>query len=271
MVSDVGAVEALVRIGLTEYEARIYIILAKLGPRKASEISFLSKVPRQKTYGAMKGLEAKGLAVTIPEKPERYAATSPSQHLYPLAEKMSQDAKDCLQLVEELALSYESTKYISTEKFPESYDLGNIRTRLKINEKIAAMIKEANIHIHAITSANGIVRFYKVYSEDFEKAAKEGVKVRLIAPITPQNTSLAKEFAEIVEICSLADETPVKYISIDGKQIMFINSIPDDLNATVGEDVGTWTTDPLINEMHEKQFSRIWSLSRPLTKGKSGP
>jgi DNA-binding MarR family transcriptional regulator len=55
------------KLGLTEYEARIYSVLVKLGPKKAGEISFFSKVPRPKTYGALRELQRKGLIEVLPE------------------------------------------------------------------------------------------------------------------------------------------------------------------------------------------------------------
>src|SRR5438046_4369822 len=79
------------KLGLTEYEARIYVVLTKMGPRNASEISFLGKVPRPKTYGAIRGLESKGLLRIVPGKPERYMAVSPNDVLVPLVDKLNKE------------------------------------------------------------------------------------------------------------------------------------------------------------------------------------
>ena len=66
LAADEFSVQSLMKLGLTEYEARIYVVLTKMGPRNASEISFLGKVPRPKTYGAIRGLESKGLLRIVP-------------------------------------------------------------------------------------------------------------------------------------------------------------------------------------------------------------
>src|SRR2546425_3136212 len=57
LAADEFSVQSLMKLGLTEYEARIYVVLSKMGPRNASEISFLGKVPRPKTYGAIRSEE----------------------------------------------------------------------------------------------------------------------------------------------------------------------------------------------------------------------
>ncbi|TMI30269.1 TrmB family transcriptional regulator [Candidatus Bathyarchaeota archaeon] len=42
LAADEFSVQSLMKLGLTEYEARIYVVLTKMGPRNASEISFLA-------------------------------------------------------------------------------------------------------------------------------------------------------------------------------------------------------------------------------------
>jgi sugar-specific transcriptional regulator TrmB len=54
-------VAALRRLGMTEYEARIYLALIRMGPKKASEVSYFGQVPRTKTYSTIRELERKGL------------------------------------------------------------------------------------------------------------------------------------------------------------------------------------------------------------------
>src|SRR5260370_6991714 len=76
LAADEFSVQSLMKLGLTEYEARIYVVLTKMGPRNASEISFLGKVPRPKTYGALRRLETKRLLRIIPAQPHKYMTAS---------------------------------------------------------------------------------------------------------------------------------------------------------------------------------------------------
>ena len=116
LAADEFSVQSLMKLGLTEYEARIYVVLTKMGPRNASEISFLGKVPRPKTYGAIRGLESKGLLRIVPGKPERYMAVSPNDVLVPLVDKLNKETTECVNVVENLAMAFESSKYVYTEK-----------------------------------------------------------------------------------------------------------------------------------------------------------
>jgi sugar-specific transcriptional regulator TrmB len=108
-------VAALQRLGLTEYEARIYLALARMGPIKASEVSFFGNVPRTKTYGAIRELEKKSLLSIIPGKPEIYAVRSPSEVLMPLVTRLESDVTESTNLVHKLAITYESNVIVRSQ------------------------------------------------------------------------------------------------------------------------------------------------------------
>src|SRR6266568_4963025 len=80
LAADEFSVQSLMKLGLTEYEARIYVVLTKMGPRNASEISFLGKVPRPKTYGAIRSLERQGPRQSL-QTSTRHDQRSESQRL----------------------------------------------------------------------------------------------------------------------------------------------------------------------------------------------
>ncbi|HEY5620382.1 MAG TPA: hypothetical protein VIK88_01850, partial [Candidatus Bathyarchaeia archaeon] len=50
----------------------------------------------------------------------------------------------------------------------------------------------------------------------------------------------------------------VRFVSVDSAEIMFTEDIPDDTNVTAGQDVGTWTNDPLLVKAHERIFEQTW-------------
>jgi sugar-specific transcriptional regulator TrmB len=71
-MDDNEAVAGLKRLGLTTYEARVYLGLQKLGSGTASEISEVEDVPRSQVYGAAEGLEDRGLVETQQSTPTVY-------------------------------------------------------------------------------------------------------------------------------------------------------------------------------------------------------
>ena len=257
LAADEFSVQSLMKLGLTEYEARIYVVLTKMGPRNASEISFLGKVPRPKTYGAIRGLESKGLLRIVPGKPERYMAVSPNEVLIPLVEKLNKETSECVAVVENLTMAFESSKYVYTEKPYERYDLWSVRGRDKVYKRIQDMIGEAKVNVFFNTTANGLVRLYKAHSEVLERAAQRGAKVKIAAPVNQMNSSVARELAEVIEVRNAV--TPmVRFISADSAEIIFTEDLPDDTNVSAGQDVATWTNDPLLVKAHERIFEQVW-------------
>jgi len=72
-----NAVESLKRMGLTEYEAKVYTTLTMLGQGSVSKISRASGVPRTSVYDVLKGLKELGLIEERYGKPMLYRSISP--------------------------------------------------------------------------------------------------------------------------------------------------------------------------------------------------
>jgi hypothetical protein len=109
------------------------------------------------------------------------------------------------------------------------------------------------------------VRVYKTHSEALEEAKNRGVIVRLAAPISSENSAVAKEFAEVVELRKLDKPFGPSFVSVDARQLVIVESKPDDLKTDRGFDVAIWTTHGLIVQAHEELFERMWS-TLPVSK-----
>jgi sugar-specific transcriptional regulator TrmB len=66
--------KALVRIGLSQIEARVYIFLALKGPEKAVSIVKNLKISKQQIYRSLKHLQDKGIIVSDPESKNSFSA-----------------------------------------------------------------------------------------------------------------------------------------------------------------------------------------------------
>ena len=70
-------------LGLSEYEAKVYVSLIERGAAKARTLSTMSGVPRTKVYSVLKKLVDIGLVVEIPEEPRRFAPLPPKTAFEP--------------------------------------------------------------------------------------------------------------------------------------------------------------------------------------------
>ena len=253
-------VAALHRLGLTEYECRLYLALVKMGPVKASEVSFFGQVPRTKAYGAINDLQQKGLVKVIPGKPEIYAASSPNEVLMPIVKKMAHEVTDSETVIEDLAMTYESNKYVKRDTPSASEESWHMEGRQGIYNKLNEVMNEASKSINYSTSAVGLVRAYKAHAEAFERARKQGATVRVLCPINTTNSSIANELSEIAELKN-TDEALSFFVSVDSKHFIVVDSRPDDASTDRGYDQALWTTNELVVELFEQLFDRVWKAT----------
>ena len=257
MGDEESEIAALRRLGLTEYESRLYLALLKMGPIKASQLSFFGQVPRTKTYGAMKELQRKGLVSITPGKPEIYAPGSPLEALMPIITKLDHDVKASERVVQSLSMAYESSKYVKRNIPRQSDQLWQIDGRQSIYSKLNQLMKDASHSISYSTTARGLIRAYKLNANALEHAAKHGATVRVLAPITPENSSLVAEFSEILDFKATL-EALVSFVCVDSKELVVLDSRPDDVRTDRGSDVAVWTTNKLLVELFEKLFDELW-------------
>jgi len=94
-MDEEDAVEALTRLGLTTYEARVFVALQQLGTGSASDIAEITAVPRSQVYGAAEDLQSRGLLDVQQTRPTVYRPVSPQEaerRLLSQLESVGQDA-----------------------------------------------------------------------------------------------------------------------------------------------------------------------------------
>lgn len=84
------AVDRLIRVGLTQYEARAYVALIRRDGSTPAELATLAAIPRPRIYDVLHSLVAKGLAVERPGRVARYAATPPAEAMARLVDSHRQ-------------------------------------------------------------------------------------------------------------------------------------------------------------------------------------
>ncbi|WP_336037950.1 TrmB family transcriptional regulator [Halobacterium yunchengense] len=135
-MNDEEAVAALKRLGLTTYEARVFVALQKLGTGTASEVAEVADVPRSQVYGAADDLEARGLVDVEQSNPTRYRpvdAGEARQRLYRQLRSESDAAFDYLETVQ-------------AERQPgeESESIWTVRGRENVASRAAELLASAD-------------------------------------------------------------------------------------------------------------------------------
>jgi sugar-specific transcriptional regulator TrmB len=263
---DEEEIRALQLLRLTFYEAKAYRVLVKKGPLKASEVAFLSHVPRPKTYGALRLLEGKGLVHVVPSSPKIFSAVSPRAILKVKADELVNQAALTEEVVENLASEYALRKRGSggVDLPREANELWQIDGREQIYHRVGQMLRSAVKSVSYCATPAGLVRAYKAHAKHMENSAKRHVNVRVLAQTAKECRMVARELSAIVRIRRTTKPFVTNFVCIDGDQLIVMENCPNDYDVRKGTETATWTTNKLLVESHESLFERIWDNASPI-------
>ncbi len=262
-------VESLKILGLSEYQAKVYIALVGYGSASASEISMASKVPQNKVYSVLKELEEEGLVfvggtgkganIYRPNNPDFFiremslkyghATGTAKDFLIPLFERSSEQHKSksiwvlrgtstvyakmvemILGASEEIILATDTLYDLKVARVIEA--IRSRKKRLKNDEGIDLKVK-------IITYAHGI-------DDKYEK-------------------DVLKELADLTEVKLLEREGRLGsiFLVIDGNEIL------QGTYAILSQEIGLgmvamWSDNKNFSELWHEFANYLWEKSQPL-------
>lgn len=100
--------EHLKKLGLTEYEAKVYTALLKLKSATGGQVAKASNVPHGKTYEALHSLAEKGLITILPVEPKVFKLVEPKTGLRNLIDRraasLEETGKAALEAIEKIEI-----------------------------------------------------------------------------------------------------------------------------------------------------------------------
>ncbi|MAG40125.1 hypothetical protein CMI41_04105 [Candidatus Pacearchaeota archaeon] len=245
---------------LNLYEVKVWTALLSRGTSTAGELSSISDVPRSRTYDILESLEKKGFIVMKLGKPIKFVALKPEEVIERVKKNLVVAAKNKSQRLEKLkgdeVLEELNTIFTDGIKYVEHTDLsGALKGRQNIYNHLDMLVREAQSTIVLVTTEEGLSRKLEVLLPSLEKAKKRGVKIRVAAPVTAANKSIAKEFSKVAEIKAV-DGLKARFLIIDSEQIMFMLLNDDEVHPTY--DLGVWINTEFFAKSLEQLFDIAW-------------
>jgi len=257
----------LQELGLTEYEARAYLALLEVTHAEtqgaiAGRVAEVSRVPRTKIYDTLQSLARKGLLDMVPERPMRYVPRPLSEFLSAREDEMRKRLTTLEEEREALAAEFLPNGGLAVEGDGQ-FTL--LRSRAAVEERVAAMMGRARIDV-LLAATEGQVRRLAASPEAANEAARNGVAVRILAPLTERNRAAARALSEIAELRPMRwEENPgVAALIVDGEEAMLLHVLPDDDHLYVGSDVGLWTNDKAMVAGIRAMLELPWRLAHGL-------
>jgi sugar-specific transcriptional regulator TrmB len=163
--------EALKSVGLTKYEALVYIALLKVEGATATEIHEISGVPRASVYPVLDRLIQKNLVIVSQSTPKRFRAIPPDEGIDNLLRQIQADADAAKQVLQDIYRQRVTAEAGVEELIWSIYGEGNITQRLD------ELISHAALSIRIVSSW----QFLQKTIRSVMRAAERGVSVEIIS------------------------------------------------------------------------------------------
>ena len=233
-------------LGLSEYEAKVYVALIEAGQGKARNLSITSGVPRTKVYSVLRKLIDIGLVVEIPEEPRRFAPTPPRRALHTYLESFQSMAENLVSVVSSLE---ESFKKAESEERLQRGEVWVIKGRQEILRKIREMLTKAKHSVDLATNENGMVLLYKEFNRLFDELDERSVKVKIVTSNSSNNQHVLSELKYMCKVKQAHFQLPMIYLCTDEKPFLLANLQPDSFSSRSEDDRAIFSDDLVLREL----------------------
>lgn len=194
------AVSTLEELGLTEYEARCFVALARVSEGTAKEVSSIADVPRARVYDTIERLDRKGLVDVQQSTPRKYKAVPTEVAFRRLRENYDsriEAAENALRQVEE-------------PDSDEDEGMWAITSAEQVTDRIVAILDGADEAVHHLVAAEEVLD--RAILDALAAAADRGVRVLVEVPTEDAADRIEQAVPDAeVEVAPTLDSTEPVY------------------------------------------------------------
>lgn len=236
MSNEATAVSALEDLGLTEYEARCYVALARVPQGTAKEVSQLSDVPRSRVYDTLERLHERGLVDVQESDPREYKAI-PKEHALDLLRQSYQQSLDTA----DTALDQ-----LETIEGSEERGVWAVANAGHVNQRIVALLDDAHDHVHHVVADESVLT--DAVLDRLSAASERGVTTVVEVPSEDVGERVAQAapaaevgvWDDLARTQEVAGKWPGQLVMADHRSILASGVEESDL-PTMTEETAVWT------------------------------
>ncbi|MGH3064693.1 MAG: TrmB family transcriptional regulator [Gaiellaceae bacterium] len=249
-------VDTLSELGLTNYEARVYLALTRRGSSTAAETARVAGIPRQRIYDVLSSLVTRGLASSRPGQVTKYVATAPAEAIERLVsdhrQKLERLERESRVLAEAITPAFdEGQEYTDPLEYIEV-----LRDRRAINQRFGELQAGIDTEILVFTKPP--------YATPPEENV-EGLEVTVSHDVysvyefsifdDPENTEGVRQFVQAGEQARFVEELPLKLVIIDERIVLFGMEDP----VAAGPDLTMLVVEhPALAKVLKIAFMHVW-------------
>ncbi|WP_323190241.1 helix-turn-helix domain-containing protein [Halostella sp. PRR32] len=212
-MAESDAVSSLERLGLTGYEARVFIALQKLGSGTARDVHRVAEVPRSQVYSAAENLEERGLVEVQQSNPMRYRPVSIETARSILRERFEREQERAFDYVEDVREEH-------SDDGEEQEDIWTVRGQEHVEDRIVELIREAEESVIFGTPDPDLM------TETIETALRDREKAGLYVGVVSVDEGVRNRFADDAVLTTVppppfsGDTSIGRVVRVDGKGVL---------------------------------------------------
>lgn len=248
-VSEVEVSWLLEQEGFNEYQQKAFKAMLALKAATASEVSAKSGVPEAKVYEVLRSLEGKGLVSSAVGRPKKFALQNPEKAL-----AASLQAKQ--QAIEREKGVLERVARLAAQAPPSNEGaITLLRGREAVLRHLVSYMKE-NLS-RSCDACFPFANAYNPMTEIIKQKAAEGVRIRLLGEVTPDNYGIVKRYlkcgVELRNCRKIAPPQPLRFSVYDDRAANFT------LTDVERDYITIWTDSlPVVRSISDL-FTYYWS------------
>ena len=249
-------------LGLTEYEARCFVALTRVGQGTAREIAEVADVPRPRVYDSVEALQGRGLADVQDAQPRRFRAPDP----HDAVETIRREYGRRLDRLDGLLPRLQSP--------PAREDRAGVwvvEGDEAVSDRLAGLAGDATEELLVVVAVEDLLT--EEVTAELAAAADRGVSITLGSPSGEirEAVTTATPDASVVETWTWWEDYPIRpgeisaILMADAEELLVSSEIETDLPG-VAKHSAVWTDDeraPLVGMMRPL-------LSNAITAGQPG-
>lgn len=248
-------VETLIKLGLTNLQARIYLTVLTLERANVGKISNVAEIARPDVYRVLPTLEKIGLLRKVLATPVLYEPTSLKEACMLLLQRKKDEYTEAHERSNTLIKEFnERTQIVIGESGTESFSIINSKELLL--EKFKEADAATKVSVDIISDWHTIRPLLFDRSEATHQAMKRGIKIRLITDKQSYDKRLetANKQNPCLEVRYLDGPVPIRSGIYDGKLANMRVRTKQDNEMTPS----LWTDNPDFVKVMEAYFENLW-------------
>ncbi len=254
-------IRILTSLGLTQYQARVFLSLEQKGILTANSVAAASSVPREKVYGVLNALMEMGLVGKVISSPTTYKSLKLEEAVILLLDDRQKN-HDKLREAIGLGIEEYKTNRDMTVNSTEMPVFEFIQGRQTVVHQVAASIEKAGISMNLVLDWKTLVSTH-AFLDLISKANKRGVLVRAVFQ-SPKDLSRLKEMYQANDFLLrqgriVPDVPQVTVLVFDDKWAL----VCTEPGCGLSESPAIFTDNHCFLELANTYFWKLWQAGQP--------